>query len=104
MNPTAASAVEALAPWRARFASEVRGLVGPVVVACSGGADSVALLALARDAGLAPVAVHVDHGLRAGSAAEADTVAAIAARFGAGFRRSANSGRGTPREIRRAVS
>ena len=36
--------------------------------ACSGGADSVALLVLAADAGLAPVAVHVDHGLRAGSA------------------------------------
>ena len=58
----------------------------PVVVGCSGGADSTALLALAADAGLAPVAVHVDHGLRAGSADEAGVVAAVAARLGTGFR------------------
>ena len=58
----------------------------PVVVGCSGGADSTALLALAVDAALAPVAVHVDHGLRAGSAHEADLVAAVAARLGAEFR------------------
>jgi tRNA(Ile)-lysidine synthase len=58
----------------------------PVVVGCSGGADSTALLALAVDAGLAPVAVHVDHGLRVDSAAEADVVAAVAERLGAGFR------------------
>jgi len=57
----------------------------PVVVACSGGADSLALLALAVDAGLAPVAVHVDHGLRRGSEREADVVAGAAARLGAGF-------------------
>ena len=37
-------------------------------------------------AGCAVTAVHVDHGLRAGSADEADVVAAAAARFGAGFR------------------
>jgi tRNA(Ile)-lysidine synthase len=78
-----ASAVESLAPWRERFANGVCGIEGPVVVACSGGADSLALLALARDAGLAPVAVHVDHGLRPGSAAEANAVAAIAAQLGA---------------------
>jgi tRNA(Ile)-lysidine synthase len=55
------------------------------VVACSGGSDSVALLALAAHAGLEPVAVHVDHGARAGSAAEAEVVAGFAARLGTGF-------------------
>jgi tRNA(Ile)-lysidine synthase len=59
---------------------------GPVRCAVSGGADSLALLALAADAGLDPTAVHVDHGLRAGSGAEAEVVAAAAERFGAGFR------------------
>ncbi|MEZ5191725.1 MAG: ATP-binding protein [Nocardioides sp.] len=47
-----------------------------VVVACSGGADSVALLAAtvftARDAGWRVVGVTVDHGLQEGSAARAD--------------------------------
>jgi tRNA(Ile)-lysidine synthase len=62
------------------------GAPPPVVVGCSGGADSTALLALAVDAELAPVAVHVDHGLRAGSADEADFVAAVAERLGAEFR------------------
>ncbi len=52
----------------------------------SGGADSMALLVLARAAGCQVTAVHVDHGLRPGSAAEADVVAAAAARYGAGFR------------------
>ncbi|MGF1595588.1 MAG: tRNA lysidine(34) synthetase TilS [Acidimicrobiales bacterium] len=57
----------------------------PVVCAVSGGADSLALLALAAAAGLRVTAVHVDHGLRPGSALEADVVAAAAARFGADF-------------------
>jgi tRNA(Ile)-lysidine synthase len=65
----------------ARFA----GLEPPVVVACSGGPDSVALLALAAEARLQPVAVHVDHGARAGSAAEAEVVAGFAQRLGTGF-------------------
>ena len=52
----------------------------------SGGADSLALLVLAVDAGCVVTAVHVDHGLRAGSAGEADVVRAAAARYGAGFR------------------
>jgi len=59
---------------------------GPVVCGVSGGADSLALLALAADAGLEPTAVHVDHGLRPGSAREADVVADAARRLGAGFR------------------
>lgn len=57
-----------------------------VVCAVSGGPDSTALLALAVAAGLEVTAVHVDHGLRAGSEAEADVVAGSAARLGARFR------------------
>lgn len=57
-----------------------------VTCAVSGGADSTALLALAVAAGCHVTAVHVDHGLRAGSAGEADVVADSAARLGAAFR------------------
>ncbi len=60
------------------------GTVLPCAV--SGGADSMALLALAVAAGCAVTAVHVDHGLRVGSAAEAEVVAAAAGRLGARFR------------------
>jgi tRNA(Ile)-lysidine synthase len=58
----------------------------PLFCAVSGGPDSLALLALAVAAGCVVIAVHVDHGLRAGSANEAEVVAAAAARLGAGFR------------------
>jgi len=57
-----------------------------VSCAVSGGADSLALLVLAVAAGCDVTAVHVDHGLRPGSAQEAQVVAAAAERFGAGFR------------------
>ena len=57
-----------------------------VTCAVSGGADSLALLVLAVAAGCEVTAVHVDHGLRAGSAAEADVVRAATDRLGAGFR------------------
>jgi tRNA(Ile)-lysidine synthase len=57
-----------------------------VTCAVSGGADSTALLALAVAAGLAVTAMHVDHGLRTGSAAEAEIVRANALRLGATFR------------------
>jgi tRNA(Ile)-lysidine synthase len=60
-------------------------VVAPVVVGCSGGADSLALVALAIDAGLAPIAVHVDHGVRPGSERDAGVVAGAAARLGARF-------------------
>jgi tRNA(Ile)-lysidine synthase len=56
------------------------------VAAVSGGADSTALLVLAVEAGCEVTAVHVDHGLRPGSEREADHVAALADRLGAGFR------------------
>ena len=49
-----------------------------VTCAVSGGPDSLALLVLAVAAGCEVTAVHVDHGLRPGSAAEADVVVALA--------------------------
>ncbi|MEA2715966.1 MAG: tRNA(Ile)-lysidine synthase [Actinomycetota bacterium] len=58
----------------------------PVTCAVSGGADSLALLVLAVAAGCVATAVHVDHGLRAGSAAEADVVRDVADSVGAAFR------------------
>jgi tRNA(Ile)-lysidine synthase len=57
----------------------------PIACAVSGGADSLALLVLAAAAGCEPTAYHVDHGLRPGSAAEAEVVAAAAAALGCGF-------------------
>jgi tRNA(Ile)-lysidine synthase len=57
-----------------------------VSCAVSGGPDSLALLVLARAAGCTVTAVHVDHGLRPGSADEAEVVRVAAVRFGAAFR------------------
>ncbi len=57
-----------------------------LVCGVSGGPDSLALLVLAVASGCTVTAVHVDHGLRAGSAEEADVVADAARRFGAAFR------------------
>ena len=54
--------------------------------AVSGGADSLALLVLACAARCEVTAVHVDHGLRRGSAAEVRIVSSAAWRFGAAFR------------------
>ncbi len=56
-----------------------------LVCAVSGGADSLALLALACETGKAVTAVHVDHGLRSGSNAEAQLVERAAERLGAQF-------------------
>jgi tRNA(Ile)-lysidine synthase len=74
-------------------AADRRRVIAPgesVLIACSGGPDSTALLdALAR---LAPprgwrlTVAHVDHGLRDGSAAEAEIVAALASSRGLAFR------------------
>lgn len=58
----------------------------PLVCGVSGGADSLSLLVLAVAAGCEVTAVHVDHGLRSGSTAEADVVADAAGRLGASFR------------------
>lgn len=57
-----------------------------VTCAVSGGPDSLALLVLAVEAGCEVTAVHVDHGLRAGSASEAAVVAEVAGRWGASWR------------------
>lgn len=56
-----------------------------VACAVSGGADSLALLALAVHAGCRVTALHVDHGLRPGSDTEAELVAVASRRLGAGF-------------------
>ena len=64
--------------------------------AFSGGADSTALLVLAAAAGCHVTAVHVDHGLRPDSAAEADAGA------GAGRRSSAPSSGSSPSTSRPA--
>ena len=53
--------------------------------AVSGGADSVALLVLARIANLNVTAWHVDHGLRENSNKEAELVAQLAIQLGARF-------------------
>ncbi|MDR8408326.1 tRNA lysidine(34) synthetase TilS [Nonomuraea sp. 3-1Str] len=61
---------------------------GPVLVACSGGADSLALAAalgfVAPRAGLEAGLLTVDHGLQAGSAERAGEVAALAGSLGLG--------------------
>jgi tRNA(Ile)-lysidine synthase len=59
---------------------------GPVFVACSGGADSLALAAAlafeAPRAGIAGGLITIDHGLQPGSAAQAGRVAAIGYELG----------------------
>lgn len=54
-------------------------------VAVSGGADSLALLALALATGSAVTAHHVDHGLRTGGDDEAAAVLGVCTRWGAAF-------------------
>ncbi|MFL6204995.1 MAG: tRNA lysidine(34) synthetase TilS [Acidimicrobiales bacterium] len=58
-----------------------------VACAVSGGPDSLALLVLAVEGGCDVTAIHVDHGLRAGSAHDVDVVAAVAERWGAAWER-----------------
>ena len=60
-----------------RFSPAARSRTPPgsrLTCAVSGGADSLALLVLATAAGCEVTAVHVDHGLRPGSATEAAAV------------------------------
>lgn len=76
------------APAVAAIRSAVRVALGdrPVLVACSGGADSLALAAatafVAPRAGVRAGLVTVDHGLQGGSAAQAARVAALGYELG----------------------
>src|ERR1700682_2112499 len=74
---------------QAAVARSLRGLVprgSRVLVACSGGADSVALAAAISELPDIDAAIgHIDHGLRPESAAEAAAVQALAARLGVAF-------------------
>src|SRR5438067_12084026 len=54
-------------------------------VACSGGADSIALLHLAVEAGCDVVCLHVDHGLRPESGLDAAFVEDACLRLGVAF-------------------
>ena len=77
----------AVAPWSARL-HHIDDLApgSCVVVACSGGADSLALLALASARDFDVIAVHVDHGLRGDTQHDADVVRAAATEVGARVR------------------
>ncbi|MDC0719734.1 tRNA lysidine(34) synthetase TilS [Nannocystis bainbridge] len=107
-HPTIASA---LGPVRRSL--RAAGSPHRLLVACSGGADSTALVGLlhllARDEALALIVAHVDHGLRPESADEAAVVARSAAERGlacVSTRLSLSPGSGLParaREARRAA-
>ncbi len=88
MGPTddLTPAVPQLSMWLSRCTFGPRGTA--VRCGVSGGADSIALLILAVEAGLSVTAVHVDHQLRPSGAVEAEFVAALAERFGADFEAS----------------
>jgi tRNA(Ile)-lysidine synthase len=73
-----------------RFAAHLTGLglePGPVVIAVSGGPDSLALLYLMRDAASSweLIIAHVDHGIHPDSAAVAADVRRVASELGAPF-------------------
>jgi tRNA(Ile)-lysidine synthase len=78
----------AVAPWLDGLPGVAALAAGarPVVAACSGGADSLALLALLSAAGADAWAVHVDHGLRPTGEREAEHVRRAAGGLGLGFR------------------
>ncbi|MGY1884717.1 tRNA lysidine(34) synthetase TilS [Blastococcus sp. SYSU DS0753] len=76
----------AVAAVRLAVRAGLRSGAGPVLAACSGGADSLALAAAlafeARSAGVRVGAVTVDHGLQPGSAARAESTAALLRQLG----------------------
>lgn len=77
----------ALAAVRLAVRRGLEGVDGPVLVACSGGADSLALLAAtifeARKVPVTVIGVVVDHGLQAGSAEHTSRVVEQMASLGA---------------------
>ncbi|MGY2001963.1 tRNA lysidine(34) synthetase TilS [Blastococcus sp. SYSU DS1024] len=76
----------AVAAVRHAVRARLRAGAGPVLAACSGGADSLALAAAlafeARPAGVRVGGVIVDHGLQPGSAAHAESTAAVLRQLG----------------------
>lgn len=89
LPPSGASlhAAVASSPLVASLLSACRFPAGTGALTCavSGGADSTALAVLAVAAGFEVTLIHVDHGLRDGSANEAPLVADLAERLGAAF-------------------
>ncbi len=69
---------------RERFEAELEGLCpeGRLVLAVSGGGDSVALMFLVHELGREAVVAHLDHGLRPESAEDAAFVRRLAERLG----------------------
>ncbi len=76
----------AVAVLRSAVRPGLRGSAQPVLAACSGGADSLALAAAlafeARDAGVRVGGVTVDHGLQPGSADRAERTATLLRELG----------------------
>lgn len=112
-HPDIAAALGQLRPILARVLPNTRAARLPLLVACSGGADSTALLgllALIREGDRLELTVGtVDHGLRPESADEAAHVATLAAGLGLPLRSTRltlTAGPGLParaREARRAA-
>lgn len=79
----------AAAGLEGRFATALARLAPPgdaLVVAVSGGADSVAAALLVAGTGRSFTVAHFDHGLRPESGADAESAHRLAAELGAGFR------------------
>ena len=86
--PPAATIVDLVGPDHAAFVASLLPRCAfadssTLNCAVSGGPDSIALLVLARASGAAVHAVHVDHGIRPDSGADAAVVRIAAERFGA---------------------
>lgn len=87
LHPSVAAVRRGVRRCLAELAGQAEGGPGVVVVACSGGADSLALLAATVEEGHRTgwhvAGVTVDHGLQDGSAAQAERVVVQMAELGA---------------------